>query len=68
MSIAASAVENVPEGMPASETKSACDKAAITRLRRGKANLRGPIPHGEIETTAPPVSSVRVMRPALERG
>ena len=40
----------------------------ITRLRRGKANLRGPMPHGEIDTTAPPVSSVRIISPALERG
>jgi len=66
--MAASAVENVPEGMPASDTKSACESAAITRLRRGKANLRGPIPQGEMDTTAPPISIVRAMSPALERG
>ena len=41
---------------------------SISRLRRGKANLRGPIPKGEMDTTAPPVSIVRAMSPALERG
>ena len=37
ISMAASAVEKVPDGMPASVTNSARASAAMTRLRRGKA-------------------------------
>jgi hypothetical protein len=58
----------VPDLSPASATKSTGDKAAMITFRLGNRNGSGELPHGSMETTAPPWATVRLNTASDELG
>ena len=67
-SSASSAVENVPEGSPASTMSVARESPAMSRLRARKAWGWGGKSHSCSETTAPPAATMRWKSPAFSAG
>ena len=65
---ASSAVENVPDGSPASTMSVARASDAMSRLRRRKVHPSGWNPQGFSDTSAPPPSTMRRNSPACSRG